>query len=151
MECLIQAGLERKSRRISGRRHRCYDESDALEWYNIERLLCRSVLRVLVTDKLASYGVATADAQRGAPSIGVPEQPGGELPPAPPGSGTGDEEVHLTGGAQRFLSSFSGISPHSRPRRYRLTAVQCRWEMTSRFATWNEVVGPHRRLTQATI
>ncbi|MGH3985441.1 MAG: hypothetical protein ACRDST_22820 [Pseudonocardiaceae bacterium] len=45
------------------------------------------------------------------------------------------------GGAQRFLSAFSGISPHFRPRRHRLTAVQYRHEMNSHFATWNEVVG----------
>jgi putative transposase len=45
------------------------------------------------------------------------------------------------GGAQRFLSSFSGISSHFRPRRHRLTAAQYRHEMTTRFTTWNEVVG----------
>jgi putative transposase len=39
------------------------------------------------------------------------------------------------------LSAFSGISPHFRPRRHRLTAVQYRQEMTSRFTTWNEAVG----------
>jgi putative transposase len=45
------------------------------------------------------------------------------------------------GGAQRFLSAFSGISPHFRPRRHRLRAEAYRREMTSRFATWNDVVG----------
>src|SRR5918997_4255017 len=45
------------------------------------------------------------------------------------------------GGAQRFLSAFSGISPHFRPRRHRLTAAQYRHEMSTRFTTWNEVVG----------
>jgi putative transposase len=45
------------------------------------------------------------------------------------------------GGAQRFLSAFSGISPHFRPRRHRLTAVQYRHEMSTRFTTWYEVVG----------
>jgi hypothetical protein len=45
------------------------------------------------------------------------------------------------GGAQRFLSAFSGISPHFRPRRHRLTAAGYRREMDTRFATWNEVVG----------
>ena len=45
------------------------------------------------------------------------------------------------GSAQRFLSAFSGISPHFRPRRHRLTAVQYRHEMTTRFTTWNEIVG----------
>ena len=45
------------------------------------------------------------------------------------------------GHAQRFLSAFSGISPHFRPRRHRLTAEEYRREMGTRFATWNEVTG----------
>jgi putative transposase len=44
------------------------------------------------------------------------------------------------GHAQRYLSAFSGISPHFRPRRHRLTAAGWREEMTDRFTTWNEVV-----------
>jgi putative transposase len=44
------------------------------------------------------------------------------------------------GGGQRLLSTFSGISPHFRPRRHRLTAAGYRHEMHTRFATWNEVV-----------
>jgi putative transposase len=39
------------------------------------------------------------------------------------------------GHAQRFLSAFSGISPHFRPRRHTLTAAQYRAEMTERFPT----------------
>jgi putative transposase len=45
------------------------------------------------------------------------------------------------GHAQRFLFAFSGISPHFRPRRHRLTAAQYRHEMTTRFTTWNQIVG----------
>ena len=41
--------------------------------------------------------------------------------------------------AQRFLSAFSGISPHFRPRRHLLSATQWRSEMTDRFAVWGEV------------
>lgn len=58
-----------------------------------------------------------------------------------PGSGTSDEQVPLPGSAQRFLSAFSGISPHFRPRRHRLIAAQHRHEMNTRFTAWNEVVG----------
>jgi transposase-like protein len=56
------------------------------------------VPRVLVTDKLASYGVAppTADARSGAPPIEISEQPGGELTPTDPGARTHDETLHLT-------------------------------------------------------
>jgi putative transposase len=43
--------------------------------------------------------------------------------------------------AQRFLSAFSGISPHFRPGRHRLGAQEYRRKMTGRFATWNEVTG----------
>ena len=43
--------------------------------------------------------------------------------------------------AQRFLSAFSGISPHFRPGRHRLTAEDYRREMTDRFTTWNQITG----------
>jgi putative transposase len=45
------------------------------------------------------------------------------------------------GGAQRFLSAFSGISLHFRPGRHRLSAEEYRREMGTRFSTWNEVTG----------
>lgn len=43
------------------------------------------------------------------------------------------------GHAQRFLSAFSGISPHFRPRRHRLTAPEWRAEMVGGLAAWREV------------
>ena len=43
------------------------------------------------------------------------------------------------GHAQRFLSAFSGISPHFRPGRQRLTAPEWRTEMADRFTVWREV------------
>jgi putative transposase len=45
------------------------------------------------------------------------------------------------GHAQRFLSAFSGISPHFRPRRHKLTAGDYRYEMSDRFTVWNQVTG----------
>jgi len=45
------------------------------------------------------------------------------------------------GHAQRFLSAFSGIAPHCRPCRHRLSAIQYRQEMAARFRTWDEVTG----------
>jgi hypothetical protein len=58
----------------------------------------RYVPRVLVTDKLASYGVAH---RRLIPSVEhrrskYLNNSGGEFPPTDPAAGTGDEEVHLT-------------------------------------------------------
>ncbi|MER5837379.1 IS6 family transposase, partial [Streptomyces sp. NPDC002130] len=44
-----------------------------------------------------------------------------------------------TGHAQRFLSAFSGISPHFRPNRHRLSAPEWRTEMADRFTVWQEV------------
>jgi putative transposase len=43
--------------------------------------------------------------------------------------------------AKRFLSAFSGISPHFRPRRHLLSAAEYRQVMADRFAVWNEITG----------
>ena len=43
--------------------------------------------------------------------------------------------------AQRFLSAFSGISPHFRPRRHLLSAADYRQVMADRFAVWSEITG----------
>jgi putative transposase len=43
--------------------------------------------------------------------------------------------------AQRFLSAFSGISPHFRRRRHLLSAADYRQVMADRFALWNEITG----------
>jgi putative transposase len=103
----------------------------------------RFVPRVLVTDKLASYGVAH---RRLIPSVEHrrskylnnraenSHQPTRQRERAM-------KKFTSPGGAQRFLSAFSGISPHFRPRRHRLTAAQYRHEMTTRFTTWNQVTG----------
>jgi hypothetical protein len=44
--------------------------------------------------------------------------------------------------AQRFLSAFSGISAHFRPRRHLLSATDWRTEMADRFAVWRQVTAP---------
>jgi putative transposase len=98
--------------------------------------------RVLVTDKLRSYGVAH---RRLMPSVEHrsskylnnrvenSHQPTRQRERAM-------KKFSSPSGAQRFLSAFSGISPHFRPSRHRLTAQQYRREMNTRFTTWNEVV-----------
>ncbi len=103
----------------------------------------RSVPRVLVTDKLASYGVAH---RRLMP--GVEHRRSKYLNNRAENSHqpTRRRERAMKrftspGHAQRFLSAFSGISSHFRPRRHRLTATQYRHEMTTRFTTWNQVTG----------
>jgi len=53
------------------------------------------------------------------------------------------------GGAQRFLSAFSGISPHFRPHRHLLTATDHRTEMIIRFAIWDHITGTAGQPTTA--
>jgi putative transposase len=103
----------------------------------------RYVPRVLVTDKLASYGVTH---RRLMP--GVEHRRSKYLNNRAENSHqpTRQQERAMKkftspAHAQRFLSAFSGISPHFRPRRHRLSADAYRREMTTRFATWNDVVG----------
>jgi len=103
----------------------------------------RSVPRVLVTDKLASYPVAHRRLMRS-----VEHRQSKYLNNRAENSHqpTRQRERAMKrftspGHAQRFLSAFSGISPHFRPRRHRLTAERYRREMTTRFTTWNEVTG----------
>ncbi|MFF3160192.1 IS6 family transposase, partial [Streptomyces sp. NPDC057910] len=43
------------------------------------------------------------------------------------------------GGAQRFLSAFTGISPHFRPHRHLMTAGRYRFEMSIRFTIWDHI------------
>ena len=43
--------------------------------------------------------------------------------------------------AQRFLSAFSGTSPHFRPRRHLLSAADYRQVMADRFAVRDEITG----------
>jgi putative transposase len=103
----------------------------------------RSVPRVLITDKLASYGVThrrlipRVEHRRSKYLNNRAEnshQPTRQRERAM-------KRFSSPAGAQWFLSAFSGISPHFRPRRHRLRADIYRREMTSRFATWNEIVG----------
>ena len=103
----------------------------------------QSVPRVLVTDKLASYRVAH---RRLIP--GVEHRRSKYLNNRAENSHQPTRQreramkkFRSPGGAQRFLSAFSGISPHFRPRRHRLTAAQHRHEISTRFTSWNEVVG----------
>jgi putative transposase len=104
--------------------------------------LC-SVPRVLITDKLASYGVARRRLMPGVEHrrskylnnrAENSHQPSRQRERAMNGFTSSRH-------AQRFLSAFSGISPHFRPRRHQLTASAYRHEMIARLTTWNEVAG----------
>ena len=102
-----------------------------------------SVPRVVVTDKLASYGAAQREVLRS-----VEHRKSKYLNNRAENSHqpTRQRERAMKrftspGHAQRLLSAFSSISPHFRPRRHRLGATEYRREMATRFTTWNEVTG----------
>ncbi|MGC2997525.1 IS6 family transposase [Streptomyces sp. G35A] len=103
----------------------------------------RTPPRVVVTDKLRSYGAAHREVM---PCVEHRQstylnnraenshQPTRQRERAMKG-------FRGTGAAQRFLSAFSGISPHFRPHRHRLSAHDCRAEMTVRFAIREQITG----------
>jgi putative transposase len=107
------------------------------------RLMKRTgaVPRVIVTDKLRSYGAAHREVM---PCVEHRQskylnnraenshQPTRQRERAMKG-------CRSVGGAQRFLSAVSGISPHFRPRRHLMTAHDYRAEMTVRFAIWEHI------------
>ncbi|MFD7477027.1 IS6 family transposase [Streptomyces sp. NPDC059837] len=107
----------------------------------------RSVPRVVVTDEFRSYGAAHREVM---PSVEHrshkalnnraenSHQPTRQRERAMKG-------FRSTGGAQRFLSAFSGISPHFRPHRHLMTASDHRAEMTIRFAIWDQITGAASR------
>ena len=101
------------------------------------------VPRVIVTDKLRSYGAAHRTVM---PSVEHRQskyvnnraenshQPTRQRERAMKG-------FRSVGAAQRFLSAFSRISPHFRPHRHRMAAPAYRSQMTTRFTTWYQITG----------
>jgi putative transposase len=101
----------------------------------------RYVPRVLITDKLRSYGAAH---RRLIP--GVEHRRSKYLNHRAENSHqpTRARERAMKGftspaHAQRFLSAFSSISPHLRPRHHRLSAEPYCREMADRFTTWKQI------------
>ncbi|MEV0693889.1 IS6 family transposase [Streptomyces sp. NPDC050388] len=103
----------------------------------------RRVPRVLVTDRLRSYGAAHRELM---PSVEHRQSKYLNNRAEKSHQPTRQRERAMkrfrsAGGAQRFLAAFSQISPHFRPRRHLLTAAEHRLEMTVRFAIWDQVTG----------
>ena len=103
----------------------------------------RRVPRVLVTDKLKSYGTAhralmSSVEHRSHKGLNNraenSHQPTRQRERAMKGFRDG-------GRTQQFLAAFSQISPHFRPRRHLMTATQFRTEMIIRFAIWDRITG----------
>ncbi|WP_406729111.1 IS6 family transposase [Streptomyces sp. GD-15H] len=104
------------------------------------------VPRVVVTDRLRSYGAAHRQVMPGVEHRSSrylnnraenSHQPTRRRERARKG-------FRSAGGAQRFLSAFGGISPHFKPRRPPMTAAGHRAGMTIRFAIRDRATGAAR-------
>jgi putative transposase len=104
---------------------------------------CHYVPRVLITDKLASYGAAKQEVMPR-----VEHRQHQRLNNRAENSHQPTRQRERTmrrfkspGHAQRFLSAFGPIRDHFCPRRHRLSAEVYRQERAHRFLVWNEVIG----------
>ncbi len=99
--------------------------------------------RVIITDKLGSYGVAKKEIL---PGVEHRQHKGLNNRAENSHQPTRQRERLMrrfksAGHAQRFLAAFGPIYQHTRPRRQALTAEAYRQERQRRFAVWNEVTG----------
>jgi putative transposase len=99
------------------------------------------VPRVLVTDKLKSYGAAKREILPG-----VEHRQHRYLNNRAENSHQPTRQrerrrqrFKSPGQAQRFLSTYGPIAQHFRPRRHRLSAPAYRQEMKNRFHSWQEI------------
>ncbi len=101
------------------------------------------VPRVLITDKLASYGAAKREVL---PSVEHRQHKRLNNRAENSHQPTRERERRMrrfksAGHAQRFLAAYGPIAAHCRPRRHRLTAAAYRRIRAERFQTWHEVTG----------
>jgi putative transposase len=101
------------------------------------------VPRVLITDKLKSYGAAKREILPG-----VEHRQHRYLNNRAENSHqpTRQRERRMqgfksAGHAQRFLAAYGPIAQHFRPRRHRLSAPEYRQEMQKRYQVWGEITG----------
>ena len=104
------------------------------------------VPRVIITDKLKSYGAAKREIL-----LGVEHRQNRYLNNRCENSHrpTRQRERRMQGfkspgHAQRFLSTYGPIAQHFRPRRHLLSAANYRQEMRKRFESWAEITGTER-------
>jgi putative transposase len=104
------------------------------------------VPRVIITDKLKSYGAAKREILPG-----VEHRQHRYLNNRAENSHqpTRQRERRMqgfksSGHAQRFLSAYGPIAQHFRPRRHRFSAPEYREEMQKRFQLWDEITGTER-------
>jgi putative transposase len=104
------------------------------------------VPRVIITDKLKSYGAAKREILPG-----VEHRQSRYLNNRCENSHrpTRQRERRMqgfksAGHAQRFLSAYGPITQHFRPRRHLLSTAEYRQEMHNRFESWAEITGTKR-------
>ncbi|MGY4920678.1 IS6 family transposase [Streptomyces sp. 900116325] len=113
------------------------DKAAARQFFRRLMKKTRAVPRVIVTDKLRSYGAAHREIM---PSVEHRSHKGLNNRAENSHQTTRQRERAMkgfrsVGGVQRFLSAFSGISPHFRTRRHLRIAADHRFEMTIRYAS----------------
>ncbi len=101
------------------------------------------VPRVVISDKLASYGAALREVL---PSVEHRRHKGLNNRAENSHQPTRERERRMRrfkspGHAQRFLAAYGPIAAHFRPRRHRLTAEAYRETSAERFRTWHAVTG----------
>src|SRR5262249_27597237 len=107
---------------------------------------CQYVPRVIITDRLKSYGAAKREILPG-----VEHRQSRYLNNRCENSHrpTRQRDYRMqgfksAGHAQRFLSAYGPIAQHFRPRRHLLSAAEYRQEMKNRFESWAEITGTER-------
>jgi putative transposase len=103
----------------------------------------RSVPRVVITDKLASYGSAKREVL---PSVEHRQHKRRNNRAENSHQPTRERERRMRrfkspGHAQRFLAAYGPIAAHFRPRRHRLTATAYRETRDQRVASWRAITG----------
>ena len=104
---------------------------------------CRYVPRVIITDKLKSYGAAKRESM---PRVDHRQHRYLHNRAENSHQPTRQRERSMrrfksAGHAQRFLATYGLSASHFRPQRHRLLICNYRREMTQRFQIWREVTG----------
>jgi len=124
---------------VQGRR----DKAAARKCFRRLRKHRAYVPRVVITDKLASYGAAKREVL---PSVEHRQHKRLNNRAENSHQPTRERERRMRrfkspGHAQRFLAAYGPIATHFRPRRHRLTAAAYRQTRDERFAGWRAVTG----------
>jgi putative transposase len=101
------------------------------------------VPRVIITDKLKSYGAATREIL---PDVEHRQHRYLNNRAENSHQPTRQRERRMQGfkspgHAQRYLSAYGPLAQHFRPRRHRLSAQAYRQELVQRFQSWQEIIG----------